>query len=123
MGFKQQDNIPHGRYITREEFSQYALREEEGNKRTNRRLEALENLEEKVYQIVSAIDKMSTNVEHMLKALEKQEKRIDEHDVMLDTIATKGSKKWDSIAEHIWKYLAVAIVAYVLYKAGIFQIP
>lgn len=123
MGFKQQDYIPHGRYITREEFSQYALREEEGNKRTNRRLEALENMEEKVYQIVSAIDKMSTNVEHMLKALEKQEKRIDEHDVMLDMIATKGSKKWDSIAEHIWKYIAVAIVAYVLYKAGIFQIP
>ncbi|MGN0289829.1 MAG: hypothetical protein ACI4DQ_09475, partial [Lachnospiraceae bacterium] len=103
---KQNDHIPHGRYITREEFAQYVIRGEEGHKRVNRRLESLENMEEKVYQIVSAIDKMSTNVEHMLKALEKQEKRIDEHDVMLDTIATKGSKKWDSIAEHIWKYIA-----------------
>ena len=123
MGFKQNDHISHGRYITREEFAQYVIRGEEGYERINHRLESLENIEEKVYQIVSSIDKMSINVEHMLKALEKQEKRIDEHDVILDAIATKGSKKWDSIAEHIWKYIAVAIIAYVLYKAGIFQVP
>ena len=121
--FKKDNQFPHGRYITREEFAQYVHMGEKEYKRVNERLKILENMEDKIYQLVSGIDKIANNVEHILKALERQEKRIDEHDVRLDNIATKGSKKWDSIAEHIWKYIAVAIVGYILLKTGIFQIP
>lgn len=121
MGFKR--DIPSGKYVSRDEHEECIKRLEAEDRRLGHRVEIIEKLDEKIYQIISSIEKMSANVEHMLKSLEKQEKRIDEHDVRLDNIATKGSKKWDNISEHIWKYLAVAIVAYMLFKAGIFQIP
>ncbi len=83
----------------------------------------MEKAEEKTYQLISSIERMAASIENIIKIQEKQEKQIEIHDGRLDNLETKSGKKWEDISQHMWKAVAAAIVAYVLYQAGIFQIP
>ena len=60
-------------FVSKEEHDEAIKRIEAEQKRTNQRLEILEKLDEKIYQVIGSIEKMSVNVENMLKAQEKQE--------------------------------------------------
>ncbi len=120
---KDHDFIPNGRHVSRDEFYQYSKRRDEEYKRINNRLELVEKAEEKTYQLISSIERMAASIENIIKIQEKQEKQIEIHDGRLDNLETKSGKKWEDISQHMWKAVAAAIVAYVLYQAGIFQIP
>ena len=67
----------HGGYITREEFSQYVDRGKEGFERINHRLRSLEEMETKLHQLITSIERMSSNIDHMIKNQEKQERTLE----------------------------------------------
>lgn len=106
-------------FITREEHDETIKRMESEHKRLNHRMEIVEKMDEKIYQIITSIEKMSANVENMLKAQERQEKRIEGHDSRIDKLESKDSKKWNSMMDQIWKLLIAAVVGYILSKVGL----
>ena len=105
-------------FVSKEEHDEVIKRIEAEQKRTNQRLEILEKLDEKIYQVIGSIEKMSVNVENMLKAQEKQEKKIEFHDLRIDSLENKNSKKWEELTGHIWKLVVAGVVGYFLAAVG-----
>ena len=106
-------------FVTREEFNESNKRIDAENKRLSHRLDIVEKLDERIYQIIASIEKISLNVEHILKNQEKHEKQIKGHDSRIDSIETKDGKKWNNMMDQIWKLLIAAAVGYFLTKIGI----
>lgn len=109
----------HGGYVTREEFSQYVDRGKEGFERINHRLMYLEEMESKLHQLVTSIERMSSNIDHMIKNQEKQEMKLESYGVKIDQLENKNGKKWEEITGHLWKAIVAAIALYMLAKMGI----
>ena len=114
--FKRESQYSH---VTREEFTQYMIRGKEGFERVHHRLKSLEDMRDELNRLITSIEKMASNVEHILKYQEKQEQKLDSHDARIDQLENKNGRKWDDIASHLWKAIVAAIGLYLLTKMGI----
>ena len=106
-------------FVSKVEHEEVIKRMEAEQKRINQRLELLEKLDEKIYQVGGSIEKMSVNVENMLKAQEKHEKKLEFHDLRIDSLENKNGKKWEELTGHIWKIVVAGVVGYFLAAVGL----
>lgn len=109
----------HGGFITREEFSQYVDRGKEGFERINHRLKSLEEMETKLHQFLTSIERMASNIDHMIKNQEKQQRKLEGYGVKIAQLENKNGKKWEEITGHLWKANVVAVALFMLVKMGI----
>ena len=94
--------------ITRAEHEEFRKRMEEEDKRQNKRLD---NLEENA-KLLSSIEKLAANMEHMAKEQEKQGKR-------LETIEGRDGEKWRKMLSYIGTAILGAVLAIVFAKIGL----
>lgn len=63
--------------ITRQEHEEFARRQDEENKRQNRRIDLVEKSVEQINALTVSVERMATNMEHMLEVMKKQGERLD----------------------------------------------
>lgn len=93
--------------ITREEHEEFRKRMEEEDKRQNKRLD---NLEENA-KLLSSIEKLAVNMEHMAKEQEKQGKR-------LETLEKRDGEMWRKVVGYIVTAVIGVVVGFVFTQIG-----
>lgn len=99
-------------YIMRETHDEFARRIEDEHKRTNHRLELLEENVRQNGALVTAVEKLASNMEHMAKEQERQGER-------LDVLENHDGETWRKVSSYIITVLVGAILTFVLMQLGI----
>lgn len=63
--------------LTRKEHEEFARRQDDENKRQNRRIDAIEKSVEQITALTVSVERMATNMEHMLEVMKQQGERLD----------------------------------------------
>ena len=93
--------------ITRAEHEEFRKRMEEEDKRQNKRLD---NLEENA-KLLSSIERLAPNMEHMAKEQEKQGKR-------LETLEKRDGEMWRKVVGYIITAVIGVVVGFVFTQIG-----
>ena len=93
--------------ITRAEHEEFRKRMEEEDKRQNKRLD---NLEENA-KLLSSIEKLAANMEHMAEEQEKQGKR-------LETLEKRDGEMWRKVVGYIITAVIGVVVGFVFTQIG-----
>lgn len=70
-------DIVDANYISKELHEEFARRQDEENKRQNRRIDAVERSVEQINALTVSVERMATNMEHMLEVMKQQGERLD----------------------------------------------
>lgn len=88
--------------ITRAEHEEFTKRMEAEHTRQNRRIELLEENVERLGRITSAVERLATNMEGMLKEQERQGERLDK-------LEGKPGENWNGMVKSILAAIGSAI--------------
>ncbi len=89
--------------ITRAEHEEFRRRIEEENKRQDRRIELLEENVKQNGVLSASVERLATNMENMLKELEKQGKRIE-------VLEGRDGEMWRKVVG----YVATSVVGVII---------
>lgn len=81
-------------FITKDVHEEFAKRVDEENTRQNHRIQVLEDALTKITQLVTAVEKLATNMEHMSKEQESQGTR-------LQALESKDGQMWQKVVSHV----------------------
>lgn len=99
-------------YISKSVHEEFARRMEEENNRQNHRIQVLEDALSKITQIVTAVERLATNMEHMSKEQEAQ-------GVRLQALEAKDGKMWEKVVSHIITGVITLILGFIFGKLGL----
>ena len=97
--------------ITRAEHLEFCKRIEEENKRQDKRIEELEKNAKQISAMVTSIEKLAANMEHMAKEQEKQGKR-------LETLEKRDGEMWRKVVGYIITAVIGVVVGFVFTQIG-----
>ena len=97
--------------LTRAEFDEFGKRLDEENHRQNERLRILEESVRQIGILTSAVDRLATSMEGMVKEQEKQGKR-------LEVLEGRDGEKWRKVASYIITAVSGAVISYMFAKIG-----
>ena len=112
-------------YITKEVHEEFARRMEaenqrleDENKRQNHRIDALEKVTGQINALAISVEKMATNMENMLGAIERQGNLIEKQNDRLDAMEKEPGKdfkqiKMDMIKTVLGGIVGAAVVAVI----------
>ena len=98
-------------YITRQEHTEFAARQDAENTRQNRRIELLEENVREIRDLTSSVEKLAVNMENMLKNQEEQGER-------LRALEGRDGKKWRSATAYVFTTVAGIIIGFVFKQFG-----
>lgn len=98
-------------FVGRREHDEFEKRLEEENKRQNTRIRVLENTVRQISDLTASVQKLATNMEHMLLNQTEQGKRLEE-------LEERDGEKWRSISLYVLTALIGAVIGFVLKQFG-----
>lgn len=105
-------------YITRQEHEEFSRRIDAENTRQNRRIGVLEENVKQINALTISVEKMASNMEHMLEAIERQGNLIEKQNNRLDDIEREPAQEHKQIKMTVITSLIGAVVG-ALVTAGI----
>lgn len=96
--------------ITRQEHEEFARRIDTENDRQNKRIGILEENVKQINALTISVEKMASNMEHMLEAIERQGNLIEKQNNRLDDIEKEPVKNQKEIKMEIIKTIVSGIV-------------
>lgn len=97
--------------ISREEHEEFVRRIEDERKRTNHRLEDLEETVRQIGELAASIEKLAVSVESMAKSQAKQEARLEE-------LESRDGEMWRKVSSYVITAVIGAVVGYVFKFIG-----
>lgn len=88
-------------FITRQEHEEFARRIDAENTRQNRRIGILEESVKQINALAISVEKMASNMEHMLEAIERQGTLIEKQNDRLDDIEKEPMQTYSQIKQAI----------------------
>ncbi len=98
-------------FILRREHEEFAKRQDEENHRQNRRIEELEDTVRQIGALTTAVEKLASSMESMLKEQEKQGKR-------LELLEGRDGEMWRKVTGHIITAVIGIVVGYIFTRIG-----
>ena len=98
-------------WISRNEHEEFCRRIDEENKRQNRRIELLEENEQRISSIATSVERLATSMESMLKEQERQGKR-------LETLESRDGEMWRKVVGHVVTFAVGAVLAFLFAQVG-----
>ena len=98
--------------ITRAEHEEFCRRIDEENRRQNRRIELLEEGEQRIATLTASVERLATSMESMLKEQERQGKR-------LETLESRDGEMWRKAAGYVITTVIGIAVGFVFKQIGI----
>ena len=99
-------------YILKEVHEEFAKRVDEENTRQNHRITILENSMSQLTQITSAVERLATNMEHMVKEQQDQGER-------LKVLEGRDGDMWRKVVSYLITAILSIIVGYLASKLGL----
>lgn len=98
-------------YITRQEHTEFAARQDAENSRQNRRIELLEENVREVRDLTSSVEKLAVNMENMLKSQEQQADR-------LEVLEGRDGEMWRKVSGYIVTVIIGIVVGFIFTQIG-----
>ena len=98
--------------ITRAEHEEFCRRIDEENRRQNRRIELLEEGEQRIATLTASVERLATSMESMLKEQERQGKR-------LETLESRDDEMWRKVVGHVVTFAVGAVLAFLFAQIGL----
>ncbi len=98
-------------WISRNEHEEFCRRIDEENKRQNRRIELLEENEQRISSIATSVERLATSMESMLKEQERQGKR-------LETLESRDGEMWRKVIGYATTFAVGAVLAFLFAQIG-----
>lgn len=97
--------------ISREEHDEFVRRMEDERKRTNHRLEDLEDGLRQIQDLTASVEKLALSVESMAKSQGKQEER-------LETLEGRDGEMWRKVTGYVVTAVIGIVVGYIFTQIG-----
>ena len=97
--------------ITRAEHEEFCRRIDEENRRQNRRIELLEEGEQRIATLTASVERLATSMESMLKEQEKQGTR-------LETLESRDGEMWRKVVGHVVTFTVGVVLAFLFAQVG-----
>lgn len=97
--------------ITRAEHEEFCRRIDEENRRQNRRIELLEEGEQRIATLTASVERLATSMESMLKEQERQGKR-------LETLESRDGEMWRKVVGYAVTFAVGAVLAFLFAQVG-----
>lgn len=97
--------------ISREEHDEFVRRMEDERKRTNHRLEDLEEGLRQIQDLTASVEKLALSVESMAKSQGKQEER-------LETLEGRDGEMWRKVTGYVVTAVIGIVVGYIFTQIG-----
>lgn len=97
--------------ITRAEHEEFCRRIDEENRRQNRRIELLEEGEQRIATLTASVERLATSMESMLKEQERQGKR-------LETLESRDGEMWRKVVGYAVTFMVGAVLAFLFAQVG-----
>lgn len=101
-------------YILRQEHEEFARRVDAEDARQNRRIEVLEENVKQINALTVSVEKMASNMEHMLEAIERQGNLIEKQNDRLDVVEKEPAETYKDVKMEIIKTIISALVGAVV---------
>ena len=98
--------------ITRAEHEEFCRRIDEENRRQNRRIELLEEGEQRIATLTASVERLATSMESMLKEQERQGKR-------LETLESRDGEMWRKVVGYAVTFMVRAVLAFLFAQMGL----
>lgn len=98
-------------YLLTSVHNEFAKRVEEENDRQNHRLTALEGTITQIANIMSSVERLATNMEHIAKEQQEQGNR-------LKTLEDRDGEMWRKVVAYFLTAVVSATVGYFMSKLG-----
>ena len=98
--------------ITRAEHEEFCRRIDEENRRQNRRIELLEEGEQRIATLTASVERLATSMESMLKEQERQGKR-------LETLESRDGEMLRKVVGHVVTFAVGAVLAFLFAQIGL----
>ena len=98
--------------ITRAEHEEFCRRIDEENRRQNRRIELLEEGEQRIATLTASVERLATSMESMLKEQERQGKR-------LETLESRDGEMWRKVVGYAVTFMVGAVLAFLFAQMGL----
>ena len=98
--------------ITRAEHEEFCRRIDEENRRQNRRIELLEEGEQRIATLTASVERLATSMESMLKEQERQGKR-------LETLESRDGAMWRKVVGYAVTFMVGAVLAFLFAQMGL----
>lgn len=97
--------------ISREEHEEFVRRIEDERKRTNHRLEDLEDGLRQIQDLTASVERLALSVESMAKSQGKQEER-------LETLEGRDGEMWRKVTGYVVTAVIGIVVGYIFTQIG-----
>lgn len=97
--------------ISRGEHLEFVRRMEDEHKRTNRRLEELEETVRQIGELTASVEKLAQSVQQMAKSQNRQEDRLEE-------LEGRDGEKWRQITGYIATAIIGIVIGYIFTLIG-----
>lgn len=97
--------------IGREEHEEFVRRMEDERKRTNHRLEDLEDGLRQIQDLTASVERLALSVESMAKSQGKQEER-------LETLEGRDGEMWRKVTGYVVTAVIGIVVGYIFTQIG-----
>ena len=97
--------------ISREEHDEFVRRMEDQRKRTNHRLEDLEDGLRQIQDLTASVERLALSVESMAKSQGKQEER-------LETLEGRDGEMWRKVTGYVVTAVIGIVVGYIFTQIG-----
>ncbi len=97
--------------ISRAEHEEFCRRIDEENRRQNRRIELLEEGEQRIATLTASVERLATSMESMLKEQERQGKR-------LETLESRDGEMWRKVVGYAVTFMVGAVLAFLFAQVG-----
>lgn len=98
--------------ITRAEHEEFKRRLEEENKRQDRRIELLEESVQETRALTASVERLATNMEHMVKEQEAQGER-------LKTLEGRDGEMWRKVIGYVATGIIGILLGFLFRQIGI----
>ena len=99
-------------FLLKSVHEEFEKRVEDENSRQNHRISNLENTVAQIAHIMSSVEKLAINMEHMAKEQENQGRR-------LVTLESRDGEKWRSVTSHVVISIISIILGFIASKLGL----
>jgi TolA-binding protein len=97
--------------ISRAEHEEFCRRIDEENNRQNRRIELLEESMHQLAALTTSVEKLASNMEHMVKTQEKQGQR-------LEALEGRDGEMWRKVVAYVLTAVIGIFIGYVFTQIG-----
>ena len=97
--------------ITRAEHEEFCRRIDKENRRQNRRIELLDEGEQRIATLTASVERLATSMESMLKEQERQGKR-------LETLESRDGEMWRKVVGYAVTFMVGAVLAFLFAQVG-----